>query len=229
MRGGRSASATPFLNQALRVAAKAGGLRCPGSKRGSFGRGRAASLAAGRLLGDRSRGTIIKASVVLQLRTPGALDAHLRYLECDGVTRDQGARSAVRRRGRDPRRPFVRRTLGRRPPSLPLHPLIRGRVGQDRGGAYVPENERQTTPVIGQLIARGLDEKLKGTAYAIVDGGHGRAHHVRLPGLEVVGDGQRGAIVELRRFADATDRQWLPLAVRSDLDLAARATARSAT
>jgi hypothetical protein len=58
-------------------------------RRGStFGRGRAASLAASRLLGSRARGAIVKARVVRRLRSPGALRAHVGYLQRDGVTRD---------------------------------------------------------------------------------------------------------------------------------------------
>ena len=57
--------------------------------RGSrFGRGRAASLAASRMLQARGRGAMVKARVVRQMRSPGALRAHVGYLKRDGVTRD---------------------------------------------------------------------------------------------------------------------------------------------
>lgn len=85
---GRSASAQPFLNQALRAAGKAGGLSRAAGKTRAFGRGGAASLAARNRLGDRSRLVAIKARVVRRMRTPGALAAHLRYLGRDGTTRD---------------------------------------------------------------------------------------------------------------------------------------------
>jgi hypothetical protein len=39
-------------------------------------------------------------------------------------------------------------------------------------------------PVIGRLIARGLDDELRGTAYAVIDGTDGRTHHLRLPDLD---------------------------------------------
>ncbi|MCK1353430.1 DUF3363 domain-containing protein [Bradyrhizobium sp. CW7] len=88
IRSTRAPGAKPFLAQALRAAQKAGGLS-RGYRRGTnFGRGRAASLAASRLLSNRSRGAMVKARVVRQMRTPGALRAHLGYLQRDGVTRD---------------------------------------------------------------------------------------------------------------------------------------------
>src|SRR5437773_2700751 len=73
----------------LRAAQKAGGLPRGGVRgSGSFGRGRAASLAAARLLNDRARGTMVKARVVRRMRSPGALRAHIGYLKRDGITRD---------------------------------------------------------------------------------------------------------------------------------------------
>src|ERR1700761_6660758 len=89
IRSTRAAHAKPFLAQALQAAQKAGGLSRARPRRGStFGRGRAASLAASRLLGNRARGAIVKARVVRRLRSPGALRAHIGYLQRDGVTRD---------------------------------------------------------------------------------------------------------------------------------------------
>ena len=89
IRSTRAAHAKPFLAQALQAAQKAGGLSRASPRRGStFGRGRAASLAASRLLGSRARGAIVKARVIRRLRSPGALRAHIGYLQRDGVTRD---------------------------------------------------------------------------------------------------------------------------------------------
>ncbi|MDU1667462.1 MAG: type VI secretion protein, partial [Bradyrhizobium sp.] len=89
IRSTRAARTKPFLAQALQAAQKAGGLSRAGQRRGStFGRGRAASLAASRLLGSRARGAVIKAQVVRRMRSPGALRAHIGYLQRDGVTRD---------------------------------------------------------------------------------------------------------------------------------------------
>ena len=83
--------------------------------------------------------------------------------------------------------------------------------------------------VIGKLVARGLDDELTGTAYAIVDGIDGRVHHLRLPDLDAASDAPAGGIVELRRFADAGGRDRVALAVRSDLSVEAQATASGAT
>src|SRR6201997_602881 len=89
IRSTRSPKAKSFLVQALRAAQKSGGLSRGGPRRDSrFGRGRAASLAASRLLNNRARSAIVKARVVRRMRSPGALRAHIGYLQRDGVTRD---------------------------------------------------------------------------------------------------------------------------------------------
>jgi type IV secretory pathway VirD2 relaxase len=84
-------------------------------------------------------------------------------------------------------------------------------------------------PVIGRLVARGLDDELKGTAYAVIDGLDGRAHHIRLANLDAATDAAPGSIVELRRFEDAAGRQRIALAVRSDLPIEAQVHAGGAT
>jgi type IV secretory pathway VirD2 relaxase len=76
-----------------------------------------------------------------------------------------------------------------------------------------------TPPIIGRLVARGLHDELKGTAYAVIDGVDGRAHHVCLPDLDAASDATPGSIVELRRFQDAFGRQCVALAVRSDFTM----------
>ncbi len=63
--------------------------------------------------------------------------------------------------------------------------------------------ESLDAPVIGRLVDRGLDDELKGSAYAVVDGVDGRTHHIKLPDLEAAGDSAAGSIVELRAFDDA--------------------------
>ena len=62
--------------------------------------------------------------------------------------------------------------------------------------------ERDTRQIIGRLLGYGLDDELKETVYAIVDGVDGRVHHLRLPDLNALGDAKPGSIVELRRFQD---------------------------
>ena len=94
---------------------------------------------------------------------------------------------------------------------------------------WVLAGETADRPLLGKLVARGLDDELKGTTYAIVDGVDGRAHHVRLPDLDATSDAAPGAVVELRRFTDAGDHKRVALAVRSDLAVEAQATAQGAT
>ncbi|MGY4346654.1 type IV secretory pathway VirD2 relaxase [Bradyrhizobium sp. GM7.3] len=102
--------------------------------------------------------------------------------------------------------------------------------GIERGTAsYVLAGESLDVPVIGRLVDRGLDDELKGTAYAVVDGVDGRTHHVRLPDLEAAGDSAPGSIVELRKFDDARGQRRVALAVRSDLSIEAQVTASGAT
>jgi type IV secretory pathway VirD2 relaxase len=95
--------------------------------------------------------------------------------------------------------------------------------------SWALEGEAHGEPIIGRLIARGLDDELRGTAFAVVDGIDGRVHHLKLPDIDLAGDGPIGAIVELRRFDDARGRQRIALAVRSDLNLDQQVTAEGAT
>jgi len=414
IRSTRSPRTKPFLAQALQAAQKAGGLSRGRTKRGStFGRGRAASLAASRLLNNRARGAIVKARVVRRMRSPGALRAHIGYLKRDGVTRDgspgklfdaagdevEGRDFASRCEGDRHHfrfivspddagelgslRSFTRelmnqasRDLGTRLDWVAIdhwntehphvHVLVRGRADDgrdlvisrdyisvglraragdlvtrelgprselevrqrlegevtaerwtrldrvlareagaadgvidlrpDRAAAGDPlreirigrirnlerlglaepagparwilaadaeqrlrdlgergdiikrlhksltkdgatrapsswalEGESHGEPITGRLIARGLDDELRGTAFAVVDGIDGRVHHLKLPDIDMAGDGPIGGIVELRRFEDARGRQRIALAVRSDLNLDQQVEARGAT
>ena len=102
--------------------------------------------------------------------------------------------------------------------------------GIERGSAsYVLAGESLDVPVIGRLVERGLDDELKGTAYAVVDGVDGRSHHIKLPHIDAAGDSPPGSIVELRAYEDANGQRRVALAVRSDLDLAAQVGATGAT
>ena len=106
IRSTRGPRTKPFLAQALQAAQKAGGLsRGSGSSSSRFGRGRAASLAASRMLQARARGAMVKARVVRQMRSPGALRAHIGYLKRDGVTRDGSPGKLFDAAGDDARRP----------------------------------------------------------------------------------------------------------------------------
>jgi type IV secretory pathway VirD2 relaxase len=112
-----------------------------------------------------------------------------------------------------------------------MHRAFTGR-GQDRGIAdYVIDADTASSPVIGRLVATGLHDELTGEAYAVIDGTDGRAHHVRLRGIEAFADAPpAGGIVEVRRFGRPDDpRPTLVLANRSDIDLDRQVTAPGAT
>ncbi len=96
-------------------------------------------------------------------------------------------------------------------------------------GDYVLEEADLARPIIGRLIARGLDDELRGSAYAVIDGMDGRTHHVHLPDLDATSDGAPGSIVELRRYHDSRGRERTAIAVRSDLPLAAQVESTGAT
>jgi type IV secretory pathway VirD2 relaxase len=95
--------------------------------------------------------------------------------------------------------------------------------------SYVLAGESLEVPVIGRLVDRGLDDELKGTAYAVVDGVDGRTHHIKFPDLDAAGDSAAGSIVELRKFDDAQGRRRVALAVRSDLSIENQVMASGAT
>ncbi|MER9753957.1 relaxase/mobilization nuclease and DUF3363 domain-containing protein [Mesorhizobium sp. M0166] len=102
--------------------------------------------------------------------------------------------------------------------------------GIERGTAnYVLAAERLDTSIVGRLVDRGLDDELKGSAYAVVDGTDGRTHHIKLSDLDAAGDSAPGSIVELRKFHDAQGHPRAVLAVRSDLDIERQVTAAGAT
>jgi type IV secretory pathway VirD2 relaxase len=102
--------------------------------------------------------------------------------------------------------------------------------GIERGAAsYVLAGESLDNPVVGRLVARGLDDELKGAAFAVIDGVDGRTHHVRLADLDAAGDSAPGSIVELRKFDDARGQRRVALAVRSDLAIEKQITASGAT
>ena len=110
-----------------------------------------------------------------------------------------------------------------------MHRALTERGIEHAASNYVLAGESIGDPVIGRLLDRGLDDELKGTAYAVVDGIDGRIHHVKLPDLDAAGDSAAGSIVELRQFDDAHGRRRVALAVRSDLDIDTQVKASGAT
>jgi type IV secretory pathway VirD2 relaxase len=86
-------------------------------------------------------------------------------------------------------------------------------------------------PIVGRLIDKGLHNELSGEAYAVIDGTDGRAHHVRLRGVEAFTHAPPiDGIVEVRCFGRRDEeRPTLVLTNRSDLDLQNQITAPGAT
>lgn len=105
--------------------------------------------------------------------------------------------------------------------------LSRGDTAPDPGMFAIHGDEQPS--LLGRLADRGLHDELKGSAYVVIDGVDGRAHHVQFGSLEATGDAQVGAIVEARPFTGSDGRQRLSLATRSDLPLEAQVTSAGAT
>ncbi|MBU0557545.1 MAG: DUF3363 domain-containing protein [Alphaproteobacteria bacterium] len=104
--------------------------------------------------------------------------------------------------------------------------------GQERPlDSYAVVSGALEKPIAGRLIDKGLHDELTGTAYAVIDGTDGRAHHVRLPGVEALDTSPPlGGIVEVRAIGrQGEPKPTLILAARSDLDLSAQVKARGAT
>ncbi|ARW16853.1 relaxase/mobilization nuclease domain-containing protein [Komagataeibacter europaeus] len=102
--------------------------------------------------------------------------------------------------------------------------------GIERASAsWVLAGEKLAEPVIGRLVARGLDDELKGNAYAVIDGVDGRTHHVHLPSLEAAGDVPPGGLVELRNYEDGKGHRRTTFDMRSDLSISEQVQARGAT
>jgi len=110
-----------------------------------------------------------------------------------------------------------------------MHRAMTGAGHEPDVTGFALHGDQPAEPVLGRLVARGLHEELKGTAYAIIEGVDGRTHHLTFSDLEVTGDARPGAIVETRAYDDAGGRKRLALATRSDLTLEAQLSAHGAT
>ncbi len=110
-----------------------------------------------------------------------------------------------------------------------MHRAMREAGHQVRDSRLALHGTTPGEPVLGRLVARGLQDELAGTAFAIVDGVDGRHHHLRFADLELTGDAAPGAIIELRQWKDARGADRASLAVRSDLPLDRQIAARGAT
>ncbi|WP_027168253.1 VirD2 family relaxase/mobilization nuclease [Mesorhizobium sp. WSM3224] len=110
-----------------------------------------------------------------------------------------------------------------------MHRSLSGRGAERAAADYVLATEQTAKPVIGRLLERGLDDELRGSAYAILDGVDGRVHHVRFQDLDATGDSAPGSIVELRHYKDAKGRGRVALAIRSDFSIEEQISAGGAT
>jgi type IV secretory pathway VirD2 relaxase len=110
-----------------------------------------------------------------------------------------------------------------------MHRAMSGARREPDISGFALHGEIPAVPVLGRLVERGLYDELQGSAYAIVEGVDGRAHHVRFSDLEMTGDAKPGAVVETRAYKDEAGRSRLSLATRSDLTIEAQATANGAT
>ena len=110
-----------------------------------------------------------------------------------------------------------------------MHRAMSGADREPEVAGFAIHGDAPANPVLGRLVERGLDDELKGTAYAIVEGVDGRTHHLRFSDLELTGDARPGAIVEARSYEDANGRHRLSLATRSDITIGAQISAPGAT
>ncbi|MGH7025310.1 MAG: relaxase/mobilization nuclease domain-containing protein, partial [Caulobacteraceae bacterium] len=110
-----------------------------------------------------------------------------------------------------------------------MHRAMTHAGGEPDVAGFALHGDEISEPVQGRLVARGLRDELKGSAYAIVEGVDGRTHHLRFTDLELTGDAQPGAIVEARAWEDARGHRRLSLATRSDLAIEAQISAPGAT
>ncbi|HEY8213217.1 MAG TPA: DUF3363 domain-containing protein [Methylocystis sp.] len=111
-----------------------------------------------------------------------------------------------------------------------IHRGLTERGIERSAGDFAWDGTARGDPILGRLVSRGLDDELKGSAFAVVDGVDGRAHHVRFADLDATGDAAPGAIVEVRRLPSHDGgSSRLVLAVRSDLSIEDQIHAKGAT
>ncbi|WP_428674760.1 relaxase/mobilization nuclease domain-containing protein [Reyranella sp.] len=110
-----------------------------------------------------------------------------------------------------------------------MHRALTGAGREPDVTGFAIHGDADPDQVLGRLVARGLHDELKGSAYAIVEGVDGRTHHLQFSDLEMTGDALPGAIVEARSYEDAGGCTRLSLAVRSDLPLESQISASGAT
>jgi type IV secretory pathway VirD2 relaxase len=95
---------------------------------------------------------------------------------------------------------------------------------------FVLDAETRGDPIVGRLLSRGLDDELNGSAFAVIDGIDGRAHHIRFKDLDATSDASPGSVMEVRRLPSRDGgSSRLVLAVRSDLSIEDQIRAPGAT
>jgi type IV secretory pathway VirD2 relaxase len=110
-----------------------------------------------------------------------------------------------------------------------MHLMMSGAGREPDVSRFALHGDELGDPVLGRLVARGLHDELKGSAYAVVEGVDGRTHHLQFADLDLTGDAAPGAIVEARAYEDVNGRKRFSLAVRSDLTLQQQTAAPGAT
>jgi type IV secretory pathway VirD2 relaxase len=110
-----------------------------------------------------------------------------------------------------------------------MHRAITGAGREPDLTGFALHGDQAADPVQGRLVARGLHDELRGTAYAVIEGVDGRTHHLVFSDLEVTGDAKPGAVVEMRAYEDGQGRKRSSLATRSDLTIDAQVAAPGAT
>ncbi len=103
------------------------------------------------------------------------------------------------------------------------------RGGRESGTGDFAIHSEDAPAVLGRLADRGLYDELKGSAYVVIEGVDGRAHHFRFDSLAATGDAAVGGIVEVRPFTGDDGQRRVSIAVRSDFALAAQVTSPGAT
>ncbi len=109
-----------------------------------------------------------------------------------------------------------------------MHRALR-RNGRESGTGDFAIHDEDAPAVLGRLADRGLYDELKGSAYVVIEGVDGRAHHIRFGSLEATGDAAVGGIVEVLTFTGDDGQRRVSIAVRSDLPLQAQVTSPGAT
>jgi hypothetical protein len=110
-----------------------------------------------------------------------------------------------------------------------MHRAIVGAGREPNLTGFALHGDQTADPVQGRLVARGLHDALRGTAYAVIEGIDGRTHHLVFSDLEVTGDAKPGAVVEMRAYEDGQGHKRSSLATRSDLTIEAQVTAPGVT